>query len=378
MGELVMDAGVGLQGQMPGNEVQQVDLSEGKATDYDINVLHVLDSPETGGATVAAESVIDLVGGSVCRHDGAGKLKQAHNTIGGYCSPGDRGRLRLTLKDKRPDIVHLHNFKEFGTAAIAACIDDDIPVVWSCYDYWPLCAKDNFYGPDCNVGLCSPVVCYQPKDKSYPWFMKLPLWKRQERVGRWMNKLSGIITLSEDSSYRLRYGGITVPTTVIPLPVMIPRDAMGDGERDHDLVLFVGGTSPNKGGDVFHKAIQIVQQQSPKTSCVDLRASTRLEALKWIAKARVLVVPEQWPNPGPVVIYEAALLQTQVVASRIGGIPAMLNGWGRTATPDSPNGFATQILATLAGSPDFIAVPHYPTIRSMVLEEYQRCIQKRR
>ena len=311
-----------------------------------MKILHLLDYPPSGGARVAAEAVIQCVGGSACTPNDFGRLTlwvRAVRTVGGFCDPVLRRRMRAWLLGCAPEFVHIHNFKEFGTAAIAACKDLGIPVVWSCYDYWCLSPRD--------IETSFSWRTYQPaKGRHYPPIAKLPLLGRQRRIMRWMNRLDAVIALSEDSKRRLRDGGLVVPQIhVVPLPVTVPKFEMASplesavhvarggpppaplfgpvpGDRlvrDPNLVLFVGGHAPHKGKHIFDAAMKIVQSERHEAVGKSMVGANRHQVLREIARAACLVVPEQWPNPGPVVVVEAQLLGTPVVASNIGGIPEL-------------------------------------------------------
>lgn len=296
-----------------------------------MRLLHICGPEPGGGATVAAESVHALVGGDLWRIPSANTYRQAVCTIGGYCDPRARWLMRDVYRIYRPDVVHLHDFKRIGTAAIAAAVDLGIPAVWSCYDYWPMCPTDTGFNCCGLDGSCGPNTWTPAKGRDWPYLAKLPLHGRARRMRQWFGLLDAIICLSKDSEMRLRRfrmvgsSDYRYNSHVIPLPIRVPDLR---AEKDPDYVLFLGGNHPVKGGDVFSQAAEIVKRERPRTRLVALAAQSREHALWELAKASVLVVPEQWPNPGPVVIWEANILGTRTVASRIGGIPEM----GPTAT----------------------------------------------
>ena len=302
-----------------------------------------------------------------------------------------RRYLRQRLRYHAPDAVHLHNFKEAGTAAIAACRDCRIPVVWTCLDYWCLSPHD--------VDTSFSWRSYRPVKRHVPWIANLALIGRQRRIMRWLNRLDAVICLSEHSKQLLRDCGLTVPPIhVVPLPVTVPRidhvpnrnwlldqQDIGPVLRDPNLVLFVGGPAPHKGKHIFDAAMKIVQQELPWIVGKSMTGATRDQVLREIARAACLVVPEQWPNPGPVVIVEAQLLGTPVVASRVGGIPEM----GPTLVCDpAAADFAEKITQVLSmnSSPLFMAYPspllesgpakarHDPaSVRAQLAEVYRSC-----
>jgi glycosyltransferase involved in cell wall biosynthesis len=75
----------------------------------------------------------------------------------------------------------------------------------------------------------------------------------------------------------------------------------------------------------------------------------RAEIKRLIAEAAVVVVPEQWENMSPLLVMEAMLAGTPVVASRIGGIPEFIRDGieGLLAAPDNPAEFAGKIVSLL-------------------------------
>ena len=350
-------------------------------------ILHLLDSPRTGGATVAAESVARCVADPMKQYltrlardyvllaEKPTTLQRAFRTVGGYASIRVLAQMQTALDEHKPDIVHLHNFKETGTSAIAACKDESVPVVWSCYDYWCLSPRDNETSFSWRT--------YQPaKGRHYPLIAKIPLLGRRRRIMRWMNRLDAVIALSEDSKRRLREGGLTVPPIhVVPLPVTVPKFKMiGDFQpgRDPNLVLFVGGPAPHKGKHIFDAAMKIVQDKRPEVIGKSMFGAERHQVLREIARAACLVVPEQWPNMGPVVIAEAQLLGTPVVASDTGGIREM---WPRSiCKANDPEDFAEEIIAVLKSpGPDVVTQEqahrrHDPAVvREQLMEVYQSC-----
>lgn len=341
-----------------------------------MKILHLVGSESRGGAAQAAKGVRELVGGHY--HMGAhtrrhSKLAYAWRVIAGLMDPFERRSLKGLVKGY--DLIHLHNFKEAGTAAIAAARAEGVPVIWSCYDYWALCPRDNFYSP---AGICDwatqerPCLqCYQPRGREkldeksagwlpglpsstrrppprgrWSWIFNLALLGRRRRLVKWLNRLDAIICLSWHSKGVLRADGVTVPISVIPGPVDVEADddspwRLGD-YRHLRRVLFLGWRRPNKGSELFYDIRRLVHERCPDADVMWLQVDEHDDALRAIQQAAVLVVPEQWPNMMPLVIVEAALLGTPVVAPDRGGISEFLPFL--VPLPDTPEAYADRIV----------------------------------
>jgi glycosyltransferase involved in cell wall biosynthesis len=313
-----------------------------------MKVVHIVDSPTTGGAAVAARAVEDLyitqqdVLTFTWDIDTVSRLSRAYRTIAGYCDLGLRNELAGRLDNFRPDIVHLHNHKEWGTAVIAACNDLGIPVVWSCYDYWCLCPRDNMHACAGCLGNCAKH--YQPRSRRLPSIAKLPLVGRRNRLLKWFNRLDAIITLSANSAEVLRHNGIGKPRIYkIPLPVSVPLGLLAKGKEINPLpiVAYAGGEHPAKGWVVWREIKKLL---GPYVSFDELHtAPSREVALERLQQADVLVFPEQWANPGPVILAEAAKMRVPIVASNLGGIPEAVSWGTRLLNPRDAQGFAEAI-----------------------------------
>lgn len=287
-------------------------------------VLHLFDQDgRKGGAYVAATSVAEALGQETYELSECSRAGKAVRTIGGYCDPVKRSEIRDLLRYAAPGVVHVHNFKSAGTAVLAACRDLRIPVVWSVYDYWSLCPRDN--GHECDfLQMC--VECYQPRDNDLPVLAKLPLTGRAERVDDWLHRaVDHVVCLSEHSkAFVEERHQLDVPHTVVPLPITVPAEieayAHGQNEVWPPRVVYLGGPHPAKGCETWARVKTLLHQHHPTWETVDVLTADREAALWEIAKATVVVFLDAWPNPGPIVPVEAHLLSTPCVTLDVGGV----------------------------------------------------------
>lgn len=307
-------------------------------------LLHVTGPETTGGAFQATNSVVMALGGSEARFNCLPtRFQQAYRGIGGYCDPRAVKQLRNLIHTMRSDAIHLHNFKCFGTAAIRAAVLESVPAIWHCYDYFPFCPRDTLCMPGrICAGRCP--ACYQPKGRAVPLVAKTFLLGRKRRILRHLNQLSGVVALSQHSAGLLYGAGVRVPIQVERLQLQMPKIEV---ERMPYRVLFVGWQSPNKGRQVFTDAVNLLKMDVDPYALDTAVERPRGEVLSKIAEAKVVVIPEQWPNPCPIVLLEAKALGTPVVASRIGGIPEFVGEGDILCAPDSPQEFADAIATIL-------------------------------
>ena len=372
-----------------------------------MNVLHIEGGETQGGAVQAARAVRGLFPDHplyVARCQPTA-LQQAVREIGGYCDPWAVHELRGRIRLYRPDVVHLHRFGPWGTAAIVAAKREGLPVVYSAYDYWALGPCCTCWSPDraCD-SKCTR--CYRPKDTRIPRLLNLALLGRRRRILRHLNRVDHVIALSLDQASRLLAAGVTALIHVIPVPVTVPD--LSYVERVPGRVVWCGSMSPNKSPQTFLDAVRLLREQGVS---VDVRmigprtrgdyprwtedeedrwlgALSREQTLREIAAAEVLVCTEVWPNPMPLILAEAMLLQTPVVAPKIGGIPELFPFGNADVCLYEPGDVASlarvlqgaRIVAALSAKPTAQYTAHIrrhldPTrLRSRLLEAYTSCL----
>lgn len=157
---------------------------------------------------------------------------------------------------------------------------------------------------------------------------------------------------------------------VIPYPVDT-KQFVPNGERSRPLqVLFVGRVEERKGADVLLSAIPQVLAKYPHAQFAFAgRVADEMEAMataqppnvqflgfcpreelvQWYQQASLLVLPTRWDN-SPNVIYEAMACGTPVVASRVGGIPELVDHGitGLLVPPRDHEALAEAIIELLA------------------------------
>lgn len=159
------------------------------------------------------------------------------------------------------------------------------------------------------------------------------------------------------------------PIEIVPYPVDTVLLNPGRGRGGPPVVLFVGRVEKRKGADVLMRAIPQVLDKRPECKFVfagavadDMRhvaktpptgleflgARPHDELVGWYQRASLLVVPSLWDN-SPNVIYEAMACGTPVIASRVGGIPELVDDGitGLLVPPGDPQALAESIIRLL-------------------------------
>jgi len=124
------------------------------------------------------------------------------------------------------------------------------------------------------------------------------------------------------------------------------------GEKEDNLLLYLGRIAPNKGLPVlldslrylkksvrlamvgpvdcsiqyYQDFLNLIERENQK-GIHEIKYLGRLpqtEIIKWYQKASIFILPSLWAENHPVVILEAHLCETPVIATAIGGVPEVV------------------------------------------------------
>lgn len=262
---------------------------------------------------------------------------------------------RDVLAEFRPDVVHLHTIGEFSPALLAQV--EHLPRLLTVHGAEDWIGSMLFWQfPSASTGTLTPL------DR-----LKLEITKRVYRPWwlRRIRRLPLIVTPSEYYARQIRAevpnGRVEVLRNGIPLPSSTPL-------RRHNRAVFVGRVHEGKGLVTLMDAMDRVAARNDHTELVvvgggphlDLaqrRAAahpgrvrvtgcvTREQLVEEMQEATVILVPSIWLENFPTVVLEAMGYGRPVIASRVGGLPELVEDGvnGLLVEPGDPEALASAI-----------------------------------
>jgi len=284
-------------------------------------------------------------------NDGIGSLMSKLLTAArvAYSRPA-RDRLRGVLATARPDVVHVHNLFPLLTPSILdACRDEGVPVVQTLHNFRYVCAgalllRDGRPCEDCLHGSAYQAAlhgCYRGSRAGS--LAVAHMIETHRRRGTWHDKVARFIALTEFGRERFSAAGFPADRIVVkPNFVADAGPPRADGPRRGGL--FVGRLSPEKGVDHLIEAWRDIDH--PLTVIGDGPDGARLRAMapptvvflgavgrervrQEMERAAMLFMPSIWYETFGMVVVEAMAAGLPVMASRIGGLPELVQD-GRT------------------------------------------------
>ena len=262
-------------------------------------------------------------------------------------SPSSRRAFERVLRDERVDLVHLNNIWPLvSPSVIDACRDADVPVVMSMQDYKLTCPA----GQHLREGkVCEKCMNGREYWAAVHGCRNGRVWSTAYSVRNVVNRLRGPfhdgVTLYLPctrfvADHLVRGGYDAGKMHVLPDFTDLPDVADADGPpRSGGYVGYVGRISPEKGLDVLieaarrtglpvkiagsHAAMpELLRDLPPGVEFVGKLSREELPA--FYRGARFNVVPSVWYECFGIVTAEAQGYGNPVIASRIGGLPEVV------------------------------------------------------
>ncbi len=263
---------------------------------------------------------------------------------------GEARRKIAALADEvKPDIAQFHNIHAHLTTSIVAPLRKrGIPIVWTLHDYRLICPNTALLSRGEICERCIPNRFYESilqrcKKGSLAASFIAMLTTLYERLERIPSRIDRFVTPSEFLRSKLIEGGFD-PERIACVPNFVDL-ALYAGHPEKDYFCYLGRLSHEKGLDILIRAVAkletgrlLVVGDGPEaddlkalalelgTSRVEFAGYRSGEELKRIlAESQFLVLPSRWYENLPFAVMEAFASSKAVVASRIGGIPEMVD-----------------------------------------------------
>lgn len=239
--------------------------------------------------------------------------------------------VRYILKKEKPDIVHIHNARGVSLSVFSAVKRLDLPLVFSAKDYSLIC-------PRYSLLKGSGVICTSPR----------LICRATNRVKKLLvdNKPDMVTATSQFVIDKLRENGLFLNTKSTRLFNAISLDDAGLAKKSYDTIniLYSGQVTRIKGIHILinafkqlkHKHIMLhiagrgnyvekLKEMAGSDSRIVFHGFKQWDELRALyKKANFTVVPSIWYEPFGNIIIESYKYGTPVVASRIGGIPEIV------------------------------------------------------
>ncbi len=260
-----------------------------------------------------------------------------------------RSKIAALADEIKPDIAHFHNIHAHLTASIVGpLLARRIPIVWTLHDYRLICPNTSFLSGGEICDRCLPnrfheAMLQRCKKGSLAASAVAMLTTWYDRLIRIPTRIGRFITPSEFLRQKLIEGRFD-PARITTVPNFVDLAAYR-GLPEKDYFLYIGRLSEEKGVDVLIRAVGrlaagklLIVGSGPEEEALKRLAETASpgrvefagyksgdELRRILAEAQFIVLPSRWYENFPYAVMEAFAASKGVVASRIGGIPEMVD-----------------------------------------------------
>lgn len=242
--------------------------------------------------------------------------------------------VQQVLREEKPDLVHTHNLRGLSVSVWDAVKDAGLPLIHTLHDYHLLCRNSLLlHGKDARLCDGNDIECR----------LYRPLMR-----GLTGSKPDAVLAPSQFVLDQFKQAGFFqgARQAVLPLWADVPGDLEPGTSLGGSLrVLYMGTVSRHKGVRYLISAFLQLEDANAQLEIIgsgdqELDECRRLaqddkrirflgfvsgeEKERAFARASVVVLPSAWYDNSPVVIYESLARGKPVVASRIGGIPELV------------------------------------------------------
>jgi glycosyltransferase involved in cell wall biosynthesis len=245
-------------------------------------------------------------------------------------NPNSYQKIRDVLRKEKPDVVHVNNYKGFSMSVFDAAKKENIPVVFTAHDCSLIC-------PRANLLHGNGEICEDPQ-------MICNLYSNLQRrliKGKvdWLTAPSQFIIDKLKSCQFFQ----EVKTSKIPLGIDLVNKKL-DKNYDRIDISYMGGLNKIKGVQVLIKAFRNIDNDKIRLHIygkgVDEDEFKKLAAsdpriifhgylerdllMNSYHETNLAVLPSICYDNSPMMIYESLTNSTPLIASRIGGIPELI------------------------------------------------------
>lgn len=261
-----------------------------------------------------------------------------------------RRKLRKVLDDFKPDVVHLNNFNFQLTPSIIYEIrkwgkahDEYIPIVYTAHDYQWVCPNHMLFIPgkeekcfQCEggrFGNCTKNKCiHNSSVKSFLGTLEADLY----RLLKTYDKVDLIICPSKFMKDKLSSNPAFGKKLLVMYNFLDGKDGVRSEKKDY--VLYFGRYAREKGIHTLLKACrelpdipfifagngELKEEIAEYGNIKDAGFVMGKDLTKLISGARFSIFPSEWYENCPFSVMESQFYGTPVIASRIGGVPELL------------------------------------------------------
>ena len=306
-----------------------------------------------GGSEVVFEAITTLLRS---RGDEVVVVDRDNKDIGGLAaklaafgsmvySPSAKREMAKVLRDARPDVAHVHNiYPQLSPSILDACREENVPVVMSVHDYKLTCPtaqhlRDGKVCEKCLGGReywCAIHNCRGSRAMSVAYAVRNVAARASGKID---DGVDAFLCCSTFIANQMTRGGFDA-SRIRVLPNFADLADSPPRSRRGDYVAYVGRISPEKGIDVLIEAARTrglpvkVAGDPSKMPVLVANAPSNVEFVGPVSRdrlpafldaARMLVVPSVWYEVFGLVAAEAMARRLPVIASRIGGLPEVID-----------------------------------------------------